>query len=352
MKEGEGYDELAARLSPGSGSAQLNWGIVLQRRGDWARSVDALERAARLDPLGQTAQWYHALALVETGRRDEARAALRAYFQRPIPESVRTEYAPSIASFLFGDLAVALVAAHRLMEADPNSSFAMASGLTEFRRLHGRQAAARYARGHDSLSALSVLDDPAAMRRRVAELGRDFWASDYDIDVAGQYLVARGFEADLLRSYDQARAAGMARDDDVFASEPLAVALRRAGRTGEATFVIGQLRRRIDRQRGREYRRLAYRWALLHALEGRTDAAFEALADAIANRSWVVNDVIDAPLDHVALADLRGDRRFARLVAAFESDIARERARAVGIERLSSAQLLAKVLNGPAQPHS
>ena len=333
MKEGEAYDEIAAQLSPGSGSAHLNWGIVLFERGDWTRAASALERAARLDPLGQTAQWYYALALVETGRRDVAAAVLRNYFARPVGSEVKLLLASSIASYLFTDLAGAHVATLRAVEAFPDSTQVMAGALTDVRRLYGRKAALPFARKHDSISALSVIDDPQQMRRRVAAMGREFWAGDYEIDVAGQYLVARGFGSDLVRAYDRAVEAGMDRGDKAFASEPLAIALRQAGRERDARFVIARLRDRLEAERGRDPARAAYRWALLHALEGRRERAFEALAETVARRSWIVNDVIDAPLDHVALAPLRHDPRFARLKQRFEADIAAERARAEAMAR-------------------
>lgn len=333
MKEGEAYDQIAAKLTPGSGSAHLNWGIILFQNGRWIEAARELKLAAELDPLGETAQWYYALSLVETGRRDAAQAVIRNYLALPISAQHRLTVAPSIASYLFTDLASGYVASRRGVAALPDDADVIASALTEYRRLYGRKAALPFARRHASLTALAVIDDPQAVRRRVAELGRDFWASSYDIDVAGQYLVRKGYHADLVRAYDRALAAGMPRNDKAFASEPLAVALRWAGRRDEAAAVVAHLRTVLTGEQGRDYRRTAYRWALLHALEGKRDKALAALADAIRHRSWIVNDVIDAPHDHVALAGLRADPRFGELKRRFDEDIARERARARRMER-------------------
>ncbi|MGH8211334.1 MAG: tetratricopeptide repeat protein, partial [Steroidobacteraceae bacterium] len=66
----------AYELAPASAAVADTFGWVLTRRGETARALPLLQRAARSVPADPELQYHFAYALAQTGRRAEAREIL------------------------------------------------------------------------------------------------------------------------------------------------------------------------------------------------------------------------------------------------------------------------------------
>lgn len=319
------YQRRALELSPGSDVEMHNWARVLAYQGNWAGALEQQRRAARLDPLGAVSQWALAEALVNNGRKAEARQVLDRFFARAVTRTMRLQMTASTEIDLFGDWSRAYVAGRLALKEAPDDTWTLRINLWPTLLLYGADPALPFAGAEDSLPYLILTDDEQGVVSRVRSFGAEFWRIGYETSAAAHYLLSKNRADALVAAYDSSRAAGMARDSREFLIPELVVALRRQGRMTDAARLVRAVEKQTVTQKGVAPARAAIGWAITHALAGRREAAIRAMRYAHENIWWTASLILDHPYNLVAFESLRSDPHFIALVRDYDRWVERER---------------------------
>lgn len=315
----------AVALSPGSAKSQGDLAYALELNGRWEETLVHRRKAAALNPLSVNAHYNLARALAATDRFDAARSALKAYLVRDVPEGARQWLIAITESEVFGDWSNSYVAGLQELKARREGGSGSQPVMWSALLLYGPRAALPYARP-GSMTAHILAGDVPGTLRMIERIDSDFWTLGYETSAALHFLLARGQGPVLLKAYDRARRAGVAQD--ALNHAEIALLLRQAGRSAEASQMRQQLGKTVREMQGLGPKRHAFYWAVQRALEGRTDEAIAHLQQAHVGAWWAVSVLLDHPYNLAAFKPLHGDRRFRALVADYDRWVTRERRQA------------------------
>lgn len=312
----------AVELMPGSVKAHADLAYALELAGDWKQSLIHRRKAAQLEPLSFLTQLHLARGLAATDRFEDARRAIRTYVARDVPRRARFDMIAVSEVEIFGDWSNSYVAALGGLEGAPPHDRASQPAMWSSLLLFGPAAALPYA-DPGSMTALLLQGDPAKVAAKATELGVEFWGLGYETTAAVHFLLQHGKQDVLLAAYDLGRRLGLPAEALNFPE--VAVALRAAGRSEEASAILKSFGTEVAQMQGLGPRRHALYWAMHRALQGRRDEAIRQLRSAKDGSWWAVSEVIDHPYNLAAFRPLRGDRRFQAMVNDYDQWVAKER---------------------------
>lgn len=147
----------AADLDPKRFEYRYYWGAALSADRKFSEAIEPLSRAVELDPESAPARLKLADALLEAGRRDEARVAYQAVVNQN-PAIAAAHY--GLARTMQGDQAIAEF--QKALELFPQYGAAQFALAAEFRKAGRLADAERTLRGYEqNRKATPPLDDPA-----------------------------------------------------------------------------------------------------------------------------------------------------------------------------------------------
>ena len=184
----------------------------------------------------------------------------------------------------------------------------------------------------DPIASAVLRSDWTALARAVPRLGSDYW-SQAGYWNTGDLLIDSGHADVLVRMYDQIRPqvdAGEINRLDLPRCE-IAIALRQAGRVGEANALLRQFQADANRlpDRGMFAEERSIDTTIVAALTGKTNEALNGLEAWLRRRPI---DVAHTPAMSIrydpAFAALRGDPRFEHIDEWLRTTVNSERAKA------------------------
>lgn len=324
----------AARLDPSRGELRLWLGFSLNELGRHDDALAQYRAAVQIDPLGfaPNARTTHALAAA--GRHQEALTTLRQFISRGGDEALRYPLLVQIEAWN-GDLS-AVVANGRagmkrgIMRRHDYFMRYFASAL--YAAGFGKEAAAVLPSGFRQFHAPYYAGDKDGVKRNIDRLGSRVWFAK-DAGFAFTHLAAtRDWEA-LARLYDQRPAVQKEFCSQWWRSAaPFVVALRARGRADDVRPLLECMRERLALELRNKARLpeawpgdLEFRRASLAALTGDGMGALQWLERAV-QAGWLGQPYSSHLTDYPQFDGLRADRRFAEQQRRVDAKIARERA--------------------------
>jgi hypothetical protein len=204
--------------------------------------------------------------------------------------------------------------------------------------LSGTNGARPFVGERDSVTAMIIGEDVAALVRRIHELGPEFWNLDFETSAAIHYLVTHGRTDVIVRAFDATRTRTDVNLADL-AHPELIVALRRAGRTADADRLFQELRRKYRRQRGLSAGRMAGFIATERALAGDRAGALAALERVQSEHEMFLWNQYDHPYSYLPFQVLASEPRFIALARSFDEKLVREQKEALAASRRLRIQL-------------
>jgi TolB-like protein/DNA-binding winged helix-turn-helix (wHTH) protein len=342
--EAQAHLRRAAALDPDDAQAQLWLASARRVAGDYEGEMAAYRHAAALDP-----QWFRpsrdlAVALAEMGNRPAADAIAR----RTMTENGNKGSLTARIAWLYGDFATATRIWSRLVKAEsiwqaPNRIWLSNARFTM--RLAGAGPPIGFApvaepRSNGGRFWMAAAPTPGIWRQR----NRDATAAlvyDEENVVAAKLMLTAGRGRELVQGYDGPvgllglrRGAAVAAND-LHAAPLVALALRQAGRAGEADRLLAGARARMDAvlRRGRVPFTVDADDAAIAAAAGQVDRAVTALERA-QGRGWshCAPDDLVRLAEEPAFATIAADPRFRAVVARLDAALAREREKALRLK--------------------
>ena len=335
--EAQAHLRRAAALDPNNAENMIALGEAYAMEGKFDLELAAYRRAAELDPLWFRTTGVQGLALAMRGERARAEAVARRGFAKDINNQ---HVLLGRIAWIVGDYSEAI--RHWSMVAaakSPRWSYRAQDDIVDaLAALHlGYSPRTRRWMRRDGQLSLG----PAPLATTWEQYNRSPVAADVygdDNIIAAKLMLAAGHSRELVASYDGPIALlGIQRDKpirvDQLARAPVAaLALRQAGRIGEANRLLEQADALVQRVYSQKQVPFSFEVdaAAIWAAEGMKGRAMLALERA-ARRGWTHTGNADLPdlADEPAFASLRGDPRFEAVRAQLAAHFARERSEAM-----------------------
>jgi tetratricopeptide (TPR) repeat protein len=338
--EAQRHVRRAAELDPSSAEHLVWLGVAHQAAGEFEQELVAYRRARELDPL-----WFRpvrdlAVATAEMGDPAGAEAIARRGFRG---DAVSQHMLLGRIAATFGDFSEAarhwaIVAAAKsqrwsLPAEELVREALLMAGLGDKPSAPSPASIAPDLRQTVMRIWMETPPDPAVWRaRNRSRIAADLYREDNH--VAAKLMLNGGRAGELVSTYDSPvdllgiRAGDPVRADLVDEAPIVALALRQAGRNGEADRLLRQADTAIRavRRHGRAPFWFDADAAAVLAVQGRGDEALAMLERAI-GRGWTHAGGTDLPdiADEPAFRSLHGRPRFERIRARLAAHYARER---------------------------
>jgi DNA-binding winged helix-turn-helix (wHTH) protein/Tfp pilus assembly protein PilF len=335
----------AATLDPDNGEIRQQFADLLEERLELRRALAESERAVELEPTTPRGFETTAHLLDRLGRRAEADALIDRLEQvtHRAGDARRNRFGLRFAK---GQLAEAAALASQSLDlGDEDRWWAQSCLLDIASALHDRDLRARILRLQPKLADTIAYEDAAYSIRFARTRPNDWWA-DFFVGGLARQLVNTGNEKLLLSVYDEHyedvrtfwNAEGERAD---FLAPSLILAMRRAGRVGEAAELRNLFAADIGKmiEQGDHYLRPPVWRAELAALDGRPDLVAHWLDAAVAAgwKGHAPHRLAFEPDRDPVFALVRGDPRVRAAIARFHASVAAE---SVRLGRLHIAQRL------------
>jgi adenylate cyclase len=331
----------AIRLDPARGELRLWLAISLSHLGRNSEALEHYRVLAEMEPLWQPAIALYSLSLAAAGRFDQAQALVDAFESRggrPGEAAIlRGRFAETR-----GDFSEAVRHVLKARHLDPQMSYTNQLLSWYYHLLGMDEPAAQLARAEPPYTRLAISRNEPALLAQSRRAGTAI-TTQPDSDVAVAALAnARDWHT-LSRLYDEWRhrvfegcvdvgggGVTAARQRSAMAPYQFAAALRHVGREQDSAELVQCLQRNLDRQSGGPIRYYAlseatlnFEQAQLHALRGESDAALQAISNAVESgwRGWYRPSLTAYP----ALDPLKSRTEYRQLEIRLQRLIERDR---------------------------
>jgi tetratricopeptide (TPR) repeat protein len=324
----------AARLSPRDPEILYWLSHVHGAEGNFPARLDALRRAAAIDPMWHRASGTAALAALELGREAEARAYAERLARSDPRASYLCAYAVDWARGDYSEVVRSTLAARPHLQQTDAADWKLGLALLILGHVDPAELLLRLPPELWGVATGQPLD-PAGFIRLNREAELDSQADSF-IEAATRQLISAGRHREVADLYQtrQGRAGSFA----ATGSDParlaaggvdIALALRRAGKVAESERLLARIEEALRRCHGFG---AVPNWlhagaAQLWAAKGQTGAALDALERAV-GRGWryapfaPLPDLAEVP----AFASLGQHPRFQAVRAQLREDLRREQA--------------------------